>query len=447
MMTSTPDVLVVGAGPAGAAVALDARRRARRRARRSRSFPRAVCGCCLADRGDRHATSASGPRRRGDPAPFRGDLHHGPRVELPFRGSVVLSANVSTTRLVETQGPGRDRARTHPGHRPTRWHGRDRAPTRVSRPRRHLESWWSPAASTARPSMVIPRSNGPSEARGDSTPFLGHPLGGSPRTPPEGTLTMIAGRRLLGLVRLPDDSICGPRPGRDEASRRTGAARRPPAGGGRTRRPRGSRAIRSLASTARLAWSPGRRWPDRLRRHWLGLRRTLHRGGHVVGTGRRGTARRSSIEHSRKEPPSTPEGRALASTQRERIRAARVALAARHPVVIHGIVRTLARIPSIRVDSRVPRAAPLSPPRRTSSGNRLVITDRTPVSDGTDHTATPPGILDVEQVDGDRRPSHISAEVPRRCCVDCTSDRASTDAMRRWSSPTARPDLRDRSPG
>ena len=105
MMTSTPDVLVVGAGPAGAAVALRcaASGHAVELVDRDR-FPRAkVCGCCLADRG----VAALRDLGLGNLVDEGTPLHSveicttGRRVELPFRGSVVLSRERLDHALVE----------------------------------------------------------------------------------------------------------------------------------------------------------------------------------------------------------------------------------------------------------------------------------------------------------------------------------------------------------
>ena len=360
MMTSTPDVLVVGAGPAGAAVALRcaASGHAVELVDRDR-FPRAkVCGCCLADRGVAALRDLGLGNLVGEGTPLHAVeiCTTGRRVELPFRGSVVLSRERLDHALVEA---ARDRG--------VIVHERTRATVRPDGTVEtgHLDTG---VETTQAPRIVVVADGLDGKALDGHPSFewtvggegrfgagLGLPAGRIPAdAPPEGTLTMIAGRAgYLGVVRLPDGRLDLAAALDPVATRRAGGP--------------GPLAARLLAEDGRVDLAEAVRSA-----RWRGTARLTRRrrvvdgriacvgdsSGYVepftgegmswalVGAGRLAAI----IDRALSEGTSLDAWNAVhaASTRRERIRCRAVALAARHPVVIHGIVRTLARIPSIR---------------------------------------------------------------------------------------------------
>ncbi len=102
--TNHPDVAVLGAGPAGSAVATILARRGFSVSLVDRDrFPRAkVCGCCLAFRGVEvlRSLGLADLAREGRPLEEVDLGAGGHRITLPFRGSIVLSREVLDTTMI-----------------------------------------------------------------------------------------------------------------------------------------------------------------------------------------------------------------------------------------------------------------------------------------------------------------------------------------------------------
>ncbi len=357
---STPDVLVIGAGPAGAAVALRCADAGPGVELFDRDrFPRSkVCGCCLADRGVAvlRDLGLASLVDEGRPLHAVEICAAGRRVDLPFGGSVVLSRERLDHALVEA---AKDRGVVV--------HERTRATVRPDGTVETVDL--DTGATAARAPRIVVVADGL-----DGKALEGHAafewtLGGAGRfgaglnlcrdevpddAPPQGTLAMLTGREgYLGVVRLPDGRL-------DLAAALDPAATRRAGGPGR-------RAARLLESDGRaeLAAAVGdARWRGTAR---LTRRRRVAAGriacvgdssGYVepfTGEGMSwalvGAVRLASIvDRALADGTSLEAWRSVhaASTRAERMRCRAVALAARHPGLIHAMLRIAAWVPSLR---------------------------------------------------------------------------------------------------
>ena len=212
--TSDPAVVVVGCGPAGAAVAIACRELGHHVELLDRDrFPRAkVCGCCLADRG------VAALRRFGlhdlvdDGIPLdRVRVGcRGRHVDLPFHGSVVISRETLDTALVEHAvelgAALRTRVRAHVDHSGV-VHATD-LETGKSFERRPrvivVADGLEGRTLDGHPAFAWRVSNRSRFGAGLSI----DPGSSTEEAPPNGRLTMLTGRGgYLGLVRLPDGRL------------------------------------------------------------------------------------------------------------------------------------------------------------------------------------------------------------------------------------------------
>ena len=212
--TRHPDVAVLGAGPAGSAVATILARRGFSVTVVDRDrFPRAkVCGCCLASRGVEVLRSLGLADLAAGGRPLEEvDLGAGGhRITLPFRGSIVLSREVlDTAMLRHAQDSGarirdRSRARVGPDGK-VRVRDLDRESEDVLEPRFVVVADGLDGRSLDELPSFAWRV-GPRARFGAGTTVPAPEL--SADAPGPGRLEMLAGATgYLGLVRLPDGGL------------------------------------------------------------------------------------------------------------------------------------------------------------------------------------------------------------------------------------------------
>ena len=359
MRPAEPAVVVIGAGPAGATIAAtcaglghDVELLDRDR------FPRPkVCGCCLADRGVAvlRETGLAAVVDSGEPLRAVEVCAGGRRISLPFHGSVVLSRETLDSELVD-----------HAVRKGVRLRTRVRATVDPDGDVQVVDL--ETGASEVRRPRVILVADGLEGRALDRIPAFEWSIARNSRfgaglslapeettedAPRPGLLSMIAGRGgYLGLVRLPDGRLDLAAALDPDASRQAGG----PAG-------LAARLLRDDGRERLAEEVSGHRWRGtarltRRRRVALGTIACIgDASGYVepfTGEGM-SWALESAERLGRLVHDCLAEGRTLEAwrgihrraTRRERLRCRAIAIAARHPITTHALVRTAARLPII----------------------------------------------------------------------------------------------------